>query len=101
MNSLLDNNWGVEEGRDTVPFPFKAGTVFKIVIRCDEDRFHFTVNDSELCSYRYRDPLENVKFVRVEGTVDVIHVDVRNHVCYCQNIMNAKVTGRQLTFQIS
>ncbi|XP_074662573.1 galectin-4-like [Tubulanus polymorphus] len=76
MNSSLAGQWQTEE-HDSTRFPFKPGHQFDLSLRVNPTGYQIYVNGGQHCySFGHRHPFRNVKFVNIEGDIDVTTLSI-------------------------
>jgi len=66
LNTLHGGQWGKEERHSS---PYKKGDEFDIRIRAHQDKFEVFVNQKELCTFEYRQPLSSVLYLVIKGEI--------------------------------
>ncbi|CAJ0582871.1 unnamed protein product, partial [Mesorhabditis spiculigera] len=68
INSLINNQWGVEERYSNV---FGLNEHFTLRIQAFEEYFKIAVNGAHLCDYAFRVPLSQIKAIHADGCIRI------------------------------
>uniref|UniRef100_A0A2I9LNZ6 Galectin n=1 Tax=Centruroides hentzi TaxID=88313 RepID=A0A2I9LNZ6_9SCOR len=73
LNTRDGGEWSSDEVRWN-DFPFRDGARFEIIIHCNENGFHVSVNDEAPKTFLHRLSLSRAKFIVVKGDISVKRV---------------------------
>uniref|UniRef100_A0A0N4Z7M6 Galectin n=1 Tax=Parastrongyloides trichosuri TaxID=131310 RepID=A0A0N4Z7M6_PARTI len=75
INSLIDNNWGMEK---RIENPFHNDTDFRIKIKVLQTHYEILFNGSHLVDFMHRLPPEEVKVLYIDGKVKLYSIKYDN-----------------------
>ncbi|KAM6427737.1 galectin-7-like [Liasis olivaceus] len=69
LNNVLDKTFGKEEKYDNVPIA--KGQNFDLIVIIEKEGYKVSINGEEFCQRKHYIPVKQVRFLQVEGDVDV------------------------------
>nr|XP_060641841.1 galectin-7-like [Anolis sagrei ordinatus] len=76
LNSFLNKNFGKEEKHSKLPFA--KGQEFQLDFIFEEEACKVVVNEEETFQHKYRIPAEKIRFLQVEGNVELEFVRLQD-----------------------
>jgi hypothetical protein len=71
LNDRKDGKWGKEEKKKE---PFKEGEMVDLRIRAHDNKFEIYANQKEIGEFEYRQPLNSINHLYIDGTVELHNV---------------------------
>jgi len=71
FNDRKEGKWGKEEKKKE---PFKDGEPVDLRIRCHDNKFEIFANQKELGDFEYRQPLNTINHLYIDGTIELQNV---------------------------
>jgi len=76
-SSLVDGEWSdseIDENRTAnTPSPITKGEAFTIFVLVGDDRFHVSLNNEAFCTFGFKLPVKDIRFVIASGDLKGIH----------------------------